>query len=244
MSKLYNDLPYTTFPDNIDNIPYFVNITAQDLPSINLFHYYLRMGDFQAASNVLQSVDDYDKKLIDSGKLNQFRDALIALERYYKNDVEPYIQNKQTEWQSILDEFTYAGDWSSSKTYDKNNIVSHIIGDGTYMFIATKDVPANTDISNTDYWTMFTVKGDKGVSGEGGAFKYEYLDNVTYNEYDIVSHNNCLWSANTTTVGIEPTENNSSEWTLLLKIPPISAPLQSQQPTGLENGDLWFEIIE
>lgn len=243
MSELYKDLPYTTFPDNIDNMPYFVNITAEDLPSINLFNYYIRMSDFNAAESTLKSVPDYDKKLIDSGKLNKFRDALIALERYYKNDVEPYIINKQSEWQGIMDEFSYSGVWNKTNSYDKNNIVSHVIGDGTYMYIATQDVPVNIDINNTNYWTLFTIKGDKGVSGDGGAFKYEYLDNVTYNINDIVSHNNCLWLANATVTGVEPTEENTSSWSLLLKIPPISAPLQTEEPTGLKTGDLWFQII-
>ena len=84
MSELYPDLPYTKFPGELDNMSQMMNITASDLPTINLFHYYLRNGDFEAAQLLFRTVPDIDKKLIDSTRLNQLRDAMIALERFYK----------------------------------------------------------------------------------------------------------------------------------------------------------------
>ena len=135
MSDLYQDLAYTTFPNSIDTMPYFENITSADLANVNMFHYYLKMGDFTAASEVLQNIQNYDKKFIDSGKLNKFRDALIAIERYYKTDVEPFVKDKQAEWESILNEFIYIGDWDNSISYVKNNIVSFTSGNDTYMYI-------------------------------------------------------------------------------------------------------------
>ena len=124
MSELYTDLVHTTFPNSIDSMPYFENISSGDLANVNMFHYYLKMGDFEAASNILEKINNYDRKFIDSGKLNKFRDALIAMERYYKSDVEPFVKDKQSEWQSIMDKFVYIGAWNSSNTYIKNNIVT------------------------------------------------------------------------------------------------------------------------
>ena len=243
MSDLYKDLAHTSFPDSIDNIPSFENITAKDLSNVNMFHYYLNMGDFSNALNILERKENYDKKFIDSGKLNKFRDALIALERYYKTDIQPYITQKQSEWQTIMNQFTYIGAWSSSATYTKNNMVSYKSGDDTHIYIAYKNVPKGTSVTNTSYWTLLSLQGESGSSGDGGAFRYEYSSSTAYTKNDIVSYNNCLWSAAKNTTGVTPSTSNSANWTLLLEIPPVSAPLQSSQPTGQSSGDLWFQTI-
>ena len=243
MSDLYKDLTHTSFPDSIDNIPYFENITASDLSNVNMFHYYLRMGDFSNAMSILERIPNYDKKFIDSGKLNKFRDALIALERYYKTDIKPYITTKQTEWQDIMNQFTYIGTWNSNTAYTKNNMVSYTVGDDIYIYIAYKNVPKGTSITNTSYWTLLSLQGETGSSGDGGAFRYEYSSNTSYTKNDIVSYNNCLWSAVKDTTGVTPSTSNSANWTLLLEIPPASAPLQSSQPAGQNSGDLWFQTI-
>lgn len=243
MSDLYKDLTHTSFPDSVDNIPYFENISSSDLSNVNMFHSYLRMGDFSGAMSILERIPDYDKKFIDSGKLNKFRDAIIAIERYYKTDIKPYITDKQTEWQDIMNQFTYVGIWDSNNQYIKNNMVSYTVRNNTYIYIAYKNVPKDISINNTSYWTLLSLQGETGSSGEGGAFKYEYLSNISYTKNDIVSYDNCLWVAEKDTTGVTPSINNSSDWTLLLEIPPASAPLQSSQPTGQSSGDLWFQTI-
>lgn len=243
MSELYEDLIYTSFPDSIDDMPYFLNITAEDLPQINMFHYYLRMGDFEAAQQLLDQLPGKNQKLIDSGKLNKFRDALIALERYYKTDIEPYINTKQTEWQGKLDDFGYKESWNKSHTYKKNNIVSKVSGSSTFLYIALQDVPANIELDNQEYWVQFTIRGALGLSGSAGSFRYEYLEDQTYGANDIVSHNNSLWLSNTTSTGVEPTDSATTEWKKILDIPPSSIPLQSETPSSLDDGDLWLEII-
>ena len=91
MSELYKDLPHTAFPNSVDTMTSFKNIDAEDISSVNMFQYYLRMGDFAAAESILDSIPDVANKMIDSNKLNKLRDALIALERYYKSDIKTYI---------------------------------------------------------------------------------------------------------------------------------------------------------
>lgn len=243
MSELYKDLPHTAFPNSVDTMTSFKNINAEDISSVNMFQYYLRMGDFAAAESILDSIPDVANKMIDSNKLNKLRDALIALERYYKSDIKTYITGKQNEWQGIMDEFTYAGVWSSSKAYDKNNIVQHTIGSETYMYIAAKDVPVNTQISNVNYWTLFTIRGQRGESGQNGAFRYDYDAATTYSIGDIVSYDNCLWAAKTETTNHTPSETDTTNWELLIKMPTVSAPMQSAQPTNAVEGDIWFQTI-
>ena len=57
---------------------------------------------------------------------------------------------------------TPKGTWSSGSTYEFLDIVAK---DGS-SYLAIKDVPANTAVSNTTYWLQIAAKGDKGDTGE------------------------------------------------------------------------------
>ena len=248
MSQRYDDLPYTEFPNNIDNLIGFANITSEDLPKVNAFHEALDAGNYDEAQNILATITDWDKKLLDSNKLNKMRDALIALERYYGTDIEQYITEKQAAWENRMNQFDYVGEWAAINEYTKNNIVSNEESDSELLYIAIQNVPVNTDIKNTDYWLLFTIEGQKGESGVGGTFKYEYSSSTSYVKGDIVSYNNKLWYALRDCSNVEPTAENDTYWSLLLTIPPATAPLtttaQVPTPPDSEPGYLWFEIIE
>ncbi len=56
------------------------------------------------------------------------------------------------------------GAWDSSNAYSRLNIVTY--GGGSY--IAAHDVPAGTDITNTEYWMQITEKGATGPKGDTG----------------------------------------------------------------------------
>ena len=245
MSERYSDLPYTSFPNNIDALTGFENITSEDLPKVNAFHQALEAGNYDEAQNILATITDWNKKLLDSNKLNKMRDALIALERYYGTDIEQYITEKETAWQNTMNQFGYVGEWNISSAYAKNNIVSRNYMGSDLLYIAITSVPANTDITDTNYWLLFTIEGQKGESGVGGTFKYEYSSAESYVKGDIVSYNNKLWYALRDCANVEPNDNNNTYWSLLLTVPPATAPLSSDTPTppDSEPGYLWFEII-
>ena len=246
MSQRYDDLPYTEFPNNIDNLIGFANITSEDLPKVNAFHEALDAGNYDEAQNILATITDWNKKLLDSNKLNKMRDALIALERYYSSDIEQYITEKQTAWQNKMDQFDYVGEWDNTNTYARNNIVSYDYMGSELLYLARTNVPANININDTNYWVLFTIEGQKGESGVGGTFKYEYSALESYVKGDIVSYNNKLWYALRDCANIEPSDINNTYWSLLMTIPPATAPLTTTAPTppDSEPGYLWFEIIE
>lgn len=247
MSELYPDLPYTKFPGELDNMTQMMNITASDLPTINLFHYYLRNGDFEAAQLLFKTVPDIDKKLIDSTRLNQLRDAMIALERFYKTDVKPYTDEKSAEWLMKVMQFSYKGIWDDLTTYEAYNLVSYQSGEDVLMFIATKDVAGGTgiNITNTEYWTQFTIRGERGESGAGGAFRYNWSATESYNVNDTVVYGNYIWGAKQANTNSTPKfDGSNTDWEELFRLPSAHVPVffAFETPTGLDEGNMYFEL--
>ena len=158
MSTTYQDLTYTTFPDTIQSFVEMEDITSGDASALDAYQTAMRAGDFQAARQALASMTNANNKIIDATKINTLNDTLIALERFYKTDIEPYVTQKQAEWQAIVDlfvdNFAYIGEWNSTTGYKRNNIVSRTENpaEDIYLYIAMVD---NTGVSldNTSYPT-------------------------------------------------------------------------------------------
>jgi hypothetical protein len=55
-------------------------------------------------------------------------------------------------------------EWSSNSTYTRLDLVTY---NGS-SYIAKKDVPANTQISNSEYWKLIAAKGMDGKDGING----------------------------------------------------------------------------
>jgi hypothetical protein len=60
--------------------------------------------------------------------------------------------------------FTFTGAWDSGATYNAYDVVI----DGGNSFVAITSVPANTAVSDGDYWAPMALKGDTGSQGSQG----------------------------------------------------------------------------
>jgi len=56
------------------------------------------------------------------------------------------------------------GAWNSNNTYERLDLVSH---NGS-SYIARKNVPLNTQLSNNEYWILVAEKGTDGINGING----------------------------------------------------------------------------
>lgn len=242
MSVLYSDLINTTFPDAIDNITTMMNIQPSDANMLNLYQSAIRAGNFSAATEYLNQIADGDRKVLTATKINQIQDAILAVERFYKTNVEPYIQTKQAEWQAIINLFSYIGIFSPTTQYYKNNIVLDTSGGKSILYICTSQPPMGTPVSNATYWRQFTIQGERGESGAGSSFRFQWSPSETYNKDDIVVYSNAMWIAVTGNTNIPPS-NSDPTWTLLLANYVVSFPVTTFEPTGQDVGALWFKII-
>lgn len=110
MSTLYPDLSFTNYPNSLDNIALKSNITnSTDAGLVEQIQNYILAGNFSGAANILNTNSQLNGKIFNANDFNTLRDAILALERFYTNDVSLYVKNKQNEWQSQVDRFNFKG---------------------------------------------------------------------------------------------------------------------------------------
>lgn len=243
MSLLYPDLPKTNWPNSPQTFVTMQDILASDGVNLKGFQDAMEAGNTTLAQQYYANIANADAKFINADKLNTLFQTCVALQRFYQTDVEPYTEQKQVEWQEILDEFDYKGAFSSIQQYYINNWVSYVSVDGnTYLYLCIAEPPVGTLPTNLSYWRVLTVRGGQGVSGDGLAFQGEWLSTQNYTTDDAVSYGNGVWGALQANVNQQPAEG-SAYWRLLYSVQPQVYPVQAAQPLNQSVGDLWFEVV-
>lgn len=234
----------STFPEQIDSIPLFLDVTKNDGNLIKEFEQYMAINDLSNANAVLKRIENADQKIISATRLNKLRDCIIALETFYGQNIESYIDGKQSQWQGIIDQFKFIGNYSSSTQYKINNIVLFQTNGEYHLYIRINgDNLANKPPTDINYWRTLTIKGERGFLTEGETtFCFEWLSNQTYGVNSIVSHNNQWWVALKQNINSEPVEGNNN-WKLVMVAMQTLYPVQSDQPIAQQVGELWFEVI-
>lgn len=235
----------SNFPNSLDNIPQFLDITQSDVILVGKVQESIRNGDLASANNYLLQIQDYDKKIVNAVRLNKLRDAILALEQFYKTDFTSYIEEKQKEWQLEIDKFTYVGDWDANRLYSKNNIVRFNNNGNLLLYLCILNtVTINTFPTNTKYWIDLTKQGKRGESGlDGVNFAFEWDSSFDYQVNTIVSHNGGWWISTKPSQNVIPIEG-SEYWELVLYAPQPVFPIQPNKPSGQGEGELWFETFD
>lgn len=244
MSTLYTDLTLTTFPGAIDSIKTLMNITTTDAPLVKQFQTYMLAGNFASAQQVLNQIQNGSQKILTPTYFNTLRDAILALERFYSSDVEPYIETKQAEWENIVNQLQYISTFNPSTQYQQNNYVLYTPNGGILgVYICTTRPPIGAIPTNTNYWRILTVQGETGPSGVGASFMYEWNSSTQYTSQDIVTWENKWYIAVQDNIGQTPSVN-STYWTVVLELASLVYPVQPNTPTSQDAGQLWFQIVE
>lgn len=239
MSRTYTDLNLTNFPEQVDDFIQWLDITASDGPLIRQYTEAVQSGNMSFANQILAQIPSAAQKIIKANDLNKITQAMLAVERFYKSDVQGYIANKQVEWQAVIDQFTYQGDWTSGKTYQKNNLVSFYIAGLEYVYIAIVNVPAGVQPTDSRYWRSLTIRGQQGFSGQGLAYRGAWLSFEAYTANDAVTHAGALWMALQSSQNVEPAKG-SNMWKLIMSLETTLYPIQDTVPLNQVVGDLWF----
>lgn len=247
MSTTYPDLTYTTFPDQEQSFVEMKDITDGDAVALTNYQNAMKQGDFQAAQQALSSMTNANNKLINAVKLNTLFDTCVALERFYQTNIKPYIEEKQQEWEAIIDVFTdnfaYIGAWNNTTEYKRNNYVSlyNIVTNNTYLYIALQD-NTGEDLSNTVYWRPLTIEGSQGNSGTGVAFQASWSASQSYTTGDIVAHKGELWQATQDNTNQEPAQG-SQYWSSFGAFQFTNIYVDMNYPMNLIPGDFWFQVL-
>lgn len=250
MSKTFPQYPATSFPDTFQSLKKYQDVTQADLSAYNEYRNYINNNNLNGAKAALQKIEDYDNKTLTAAEINTLVDTVQALQSYMNSATwSTLVNNKQQEWENIINQFSYIGEWSNTKQYKKWNMVTYantglVDVDGTsYVYIAIQDNVGQNPYENQTYWLKLSIKGTQGDSGYNGGFRGGWDASVTYTGNDIVVYNNA-WYVNVgdTNLNHIPSEN-SSYWNLLFEIQTKQYPIQSTQPTGQASGELWFQVL-
>lgn len=244
MSALYPDLDFTNYPGSLDNLQLKSNITnATDAQLVEQIQSSIIAGDFANASAIIAANPQLNGKIFSANDYNQIRDAVLALERFYKNDIYNYIVEKQAQWTSRVNQFSFQGIYSPTTQYRVNNMVDFEVNGQTFLYLCWKEPLTGTPPTNNNYWRMLTLVGERGLSGEGLSFTWVWDRATEYNKNDVAVYGNKWWVSTQAQKGNQP-QAGSEYWTeILTALPAKQIPVTSVQPTDQSIGDQWYQVI-
>ena len=199
----YLDGRRSNFPEQLDQVLELFSMPASQKNNVKRFQELklkenLIPSEQTELNNLTISLQRY---IIDVEKFNFFGDVLISMQKFFKEGVEPYIENKKLEFQAEVDKMTYRGDWQPNTQYFKKNVVT---SDGN-GYIAKLD-NINQSPSNATYWGQISKKGDKGDPSLNINYKGTYEPSMPYVLGDAVTFGGLWYYAKQNTIGNVPTD--------------------------------------
>jgi hypothetical protein len=232
----------STFPNQIDTFINNLDLTASDSILVQQFFTAYQAGNITLAQQIFNQIPNNTQKILTASKLNKYQDCIVAIENFYQTDIQPYVATKQTEWQGIIDEFSYQNTYNPTTQYEVNNYVTYTQAGLTSLYICYAKPPIGTAPTNTTYWRMLTVRGIKGDSGVGMAFVGNWNSAQTYQVQNCVNYDDALWGALQTNTNQPPYEG-SPYWQLVYKSGLTVYPVSATPPAVVADGELWFKNI-
>lgn len=239
MSTKYPDLSLTNFPNSLDQFTTFLNIVSSDGPLIGQYQSAMQNGDTTLANQILTQIPQATQKIITAVDLNTLSQAMLAIERFYLNDIEPYIDDLHQSWLNTIQQFSYKGVWQSGTSYVTNNLVSYTTSGLNFVYIALSNIPTGISPTNQTYWRLLTIQGQQGASGEGLSYRQEWNSSTQYATNDAVTYDGALWMALQASQNRLP-DTNPQYWQLVMNLKTVTYPIQDTVPTNLQVDGLWF----
>lgn len=239
MSTKYPDLSLTNFPNSLDQFTTFLNIVSSDGPLIGQYQSAMQNGNTTLANQILTQIPQATQKIITAVDLNTLSQAMLAIERFYLNDIEPYIDDLHQSWLNTIQQFSYKGVWQSGTSYVTNNLVSYTTSGLNFVYIALSNVPIGISPTNQTYWRLLTIQGQQGASGEGLSYRQEWNSSTQYATNDAVTYDGALWMALQASQNRLP-DTNPQYWQLVMNLKTVTYPIQDTVPTNLQVDGLWF----
>lgn len=244
MSVLYPDLDFTNYPGALDNIQLKSNIAnSTDAQLVAQIQASIIAGDFANASAILNANPQLNGKIFNANDYNQLRDAILALERFYENDIYNYIAEKQASWLAEINKFNYKGVYSPTTQYYLNNMVNYTTAEGTFLYLCIQQPNAGVAPIDTTYWRILTLRGERGLSGDGLSFTWVWDNTMQYSPNDVVIYEDKWWGALQTNRGQIPASGSTYWQVILTALPAIQIPVTDVQPVNQLIGDQWYKVI-
>ncbi len=229
MSVTYKDLTSTLFPEGVDTLELYQELTTAQKAIVVDWNALIAQKRFTEADALMAANPDLAKSFPTAEKWNKTMESIIAVQRFFKDSVFTYIQDTGADVKdSIINAIKYKGNFSLTTTYTVYNLVYYETTDpetGTTIdaYISYKEtIPVGTLPTNTTYWFPVTLRGNMGASGVGMSFRKTWDYTKQYYENDVVLLNNTLWYAKQDNINSTPIAG-SVNWEILFVLEQASS---------------------
>ena len=224
-------------------MPYLEVVLDYRKVNVMLDYNYLHSYKIQIAFVTLYQQFEYlDNQAQLQGKawigdsINTLVNGIITLESLYNDNVIKFLSDLSETLQSLVDNYRNVGTWIVGNEYKELNFVAY----DNEMYMALQDVPANTPITDTNYWLYVGLRGEQGVAGVNVRQQYDYSSDKAYNINDLVVYQGQIYVALKSNTNVLPT--NSDTWLLYERVVKANIYVSNVAPTEeLINGKIWFK---
>lgn len=204
------------FPNSIDSFINHTNITASDQSDISTYEeLFLKTNRTPTEDDQLNSLTQkLRSKLILPEDINFLQESIMNLQSFFKDNVEGYISQRQSEFDAKVDKFVDRGKYDPTIQYYEKNIVYY----NGYIYIAKADNLNSFPIGNDSdsYWRLLSKPGKQGDPGVTVTYKGDYDAGITYSQNDSVTYGDVVYYAKKTTTGNPP--NDKIYWQIFDRV--------------------------
>ena len=161
MSQIGNNIyPNTLFPDSIQTLPQFTDLTSEDESNYLSYLQAIIAGNLANANYYLSLINP--NSLVSATSLNTLSDTIGAIQDLYGSTTTfaDIVDEKQAEWQNIIAKFAYVGEWKEPVEYESDNTYAQydlVIYDNAIWECKANDTINRIPQEGT-YWTQYYVK--------------------------------------------------------------------------------------
>ena len=215
----------------------YQDIQIADIALRTQFESYMSVGNYSQALRLLSdNQSQLQGKAWIGDSINTLVNGIITLESLYNDNVIKFLSDLSETLQSLVDNYRNVGTWIVGNEYKELNFVAY----DNEMYMALQGVPANTPITDTNYWLYVGLRGEQGVAGVNVRQQYNYSSGKAYNINDLVVYQGQIYVALKSNTNVLPT--NSDTWLLYERVVKANIYVSNVAPTEeLINGKIWFK---
>lgn len=209
------------FPEELDkwpelfDLPYNKFLSAERLTELKMKS-SLTNDEQNEVIMLTAELKDY---LITPETMNLLTDSMTAIQEFFRDNVQGWLDNKQEIWDTYIRNFKLVGVWKASTEYKFQNMVTF----GGDLYLSKADHVSSESnkpvIESNSTWQQISNKGDKGDVGLTGILKGEWDSAIDYKIGDAVSfgrhlhHTPIVYIATKDNVGKSP-DVSIDDWIL------------------------------
>lgn len=238
----------SNFPDSMDSFTEVYDLTQDKIARARKLQELKSKAVLSTSEQqeVLSIQAELRENIFTAEDWNRMGDALYAMQKHYNSEVHGYLDKKQKEWNTYVQDFNVKGDWRAGVQYKAQNLVT--MPDGG-MYIAKVTHTSSTanqpteDTSNAT-WGFIGARGKKGDTGVVANYQGNWVSSRNYNLGDGVTHvhqgvnGGLVYVAKRANTN-KPPMTSPDDWQLITQVWTART-----EPLGAQAGTHWIKELD